>query len=149
MHRARLVVLLFAISLLAAPPIGASSISSRVLIDPIGENNADFFGTSVASVGDVNGDGYDDVLVGAFRYPEIGSIGRAYLVVGGPTMDAVADLVIPAPPNGAGWFGISVASAGDFNGDGYPDFIVGAQQAGNEGKAFVFYGGPSLDTTPD
>jgi hypothetical protein len=44
---------------------------------------------------------------------------------------------------------VSVASAGDFNGDGYPDFIIGAQQASNEGKAFIYYGGPSLDATPD
>ena len=46
-------------------------------------------------------------------------------------------------------FGVSVASAGDFNGDGHPDFIIGAQQAGFEGKAFIYYGGPSLDATPD
>jgi hypothetical protein len=127
----------------------ASPISSRVLIDPVGENNADFFGTSVAWIGDVNGDGYDDVLVGAFRYPEIGSVGQAYLYFGGPAMDAVADLIIAPPAGGAGWFGVSVASAGDFNGDGHADFIIGAQQAGYEGKAFVYYGGPSLDTTPD
>lgn len=36
-----------------------------------------------------------------------------------------------------------------FNGDNYPDFIVGAQQSGYEGKAFIYYGGPSLDATPD
>src|SRR5262249_57155853 len=72
-----------------------------------------------------------------------------YLYFGGPTMSAVPDLVITPPSGGAGWFGVSVASAGDFNGDGYPDFIIGAQQAGNEGKAFIYYGGPSLDATPD
>src|SRR5262245_19574276 len=127
----------------------ATPITSRLLIDPTGEHNADFFGTSIAWVGDVNGDGYDDVLVGAFRYPEIGSIGRAYLYFGGPAMDAVPDLVIDPPPGGAGWFGASVASAGDFNGDGHPDFIVGARQAGNEGRAFIYYGGPSLHATPD
>jgi hypothetical protein len=138
------------VALLAvAHPTSAATISTRVLIDPVGENNADFFGTSVAWVGDVNGDGYDDILIGAFRYPEIGSVGQAYLYFGGPAIDLVADLVIPPPPGGAGWFGISVASAGDFNGDGYPDFIIGAQQSGNEGKALIYYGGPSLDATPD
>jgi hypothetical protein len=143
-------VLALTVALLALEhSTSAATISSRVLIDPVGENNADFFGTSVAWVGDVNGDGYDDLLIGAFRYPEIGSVGQAYLYFGGPAIDLVADLVIPAPPGGAGWFGISVASAGDFNGDGYRDFIIGAQQSGNEGKAFVYYGGPSLDATPD
>ncbi|MGH9866875.1 MAG: FG-GAP-like repeat-containing protein [Candidatus Polarisedimenticolia bacterium] len=163
MHRARLVrlplrwrpsklpiAILVASALFAAPRVGAaSSITSRILIDPVGENNADFFGTSVAWVGDVNGDGYEDLLVGAFRYPEIESHGRAYLYFGGPALDSVADLVIPAPAGIVAWFGISVASAGDFNGDGYPDFIVGAQQSGYEGKAFIYYGGPSLDATPD
>ncbi len=141
---------LVAIALFAEPRVGAaSSITSRILIDPAGEHTGDEFGHSVAWVGDVNGDGYDDLLVGAFRYPEIASVGQAYLYFGGLAIDSVADLVIPAPTGGMGWFGVSVASAGDFNGDGYPDFIIGAQQAGYEGKAFIYYGGPSLDATPD
>lgn len=127
----------------------ASSITSQVLSDPAGEHTGDEFGHAVAWIGDVNGDGYDDVLVGAFRYPETTSVGQVYLYFGGPSMDAVPDLIITPPPGGAGWFGVSVASAGDFNGDGYPDFIIGAQQAGNEGKAFIYYGGPLLDGIPD
>jgi len=150
MHRHRLVMLPLVVALLAGPGVAsASSVTSRILIDPAGEHTGDEFGRSVAWVGDLNGDGFDDVLSGAFRYPEIASVGQAYLYFGGPAIDAVADLVIPAPAGGSGWFGISVASAGDFNGDGYPDFIIGAQQAGYEGKAFLYYGGPSLDATPD
>jgi FG-GAP repeat/FG-GAP-like repeat len=142
--------ILAAIALFAPTRAGADpSLTSRILIDPVGENNADFFGTSVAWVGDVNGDGYDDLLIGAFRYPEIGSLGKAYLYFGGPAIDLVADLVISPPAGGSGWFGASVASAGDFNGDDYPDFIIGAQQSSAEGKAFIYYGGPSLDATPD
>src|SRR5262245_61982155 len=141
---------LMGLSLLVAPcGEAATTVTSRIVTDPAGEHTGDEFGRSVAWVGDVNGDGYDDGLVGACRYPEIASAGQAYLYFGGPAMDAVADLVITPPAGGAGWFGISVASAGDFNGDGDPDFIIGAQQAGNEGKAFIYYGGPSLDATPD
>jgi FG-GAP repeat len=44
---------------------GVSLISSRILIDPAGEYSGDFFGCSVAFVGDVNGDGIDDFVVGA------------------------------------------------------------------------------------
>jgi hypothetical protein len=142
------ITILVATALLAAPR-GAASITSNILIDPVGEYTGDVFGCSVAWVGDVNGDGYDDFLIGAFRYPEIASAGQAYLYFGGPALDSVVDLVIPAPVGGAGWFGISVASAGDFNGDGDPDFIVGAQQSGYEGKAFIFYGGPELDAAAD
>jgi len=141
---------LVAIALLAAPRAGAAStITSSVRIDPVGEFTGDVFGCSVAWIGDVNGDGYDDLLIGAFRYPEIASNGRAYLHFGGPSLDKIADLIIDAPPGNTAWFGISVAAAGDFNGDSYPDFIVGAQQSGFEGKAFVYYGGPSLDTVHD
>jgi len=127
----------------------AASISSRLLIDPAGENDGDIFGSSIASLGDVNGDAYDDIVIGANFYPSEGGQGRAYLYFGGPAMDSVADLVIPAPPGDTRWFGISVASAGDFNGDGYPDIIVGARYAGLPGKAFIYYGAPSLDSTPD
>jgi hypothetical protein len=163
MHRARLarlplrwlfsklpIAILIAVAQLAEPRVGsASPISSRVLIDPQGEHTGDEFGRSAAWVGDVNADGYDDVLIGAFRYPEIASAGKAYLYFGGPAMDAAADLVIAPPAGGSGWFGVSVAPAGDFNGDSYADFIIGAQQSGAEGKAFIYYGGPSLDAAPD
>jgi len=151
MHRARLTRLIAVfVAMFAGPGVSAaSSITSHTLIDPAGEHTGDEFGHSIAWVGDVSGDGYDDVLVGAFRYPEIASVGQAYLYFGGPASDLVADLVITPPPGGSGWFGVSVASAGDFNGDGHPDFIIGAQQSGFEGKAFIYYGGPSLDATPD
>ena len=144
------IAILVAMALSAGPRVSAaSSITSRILIDPVGEYTGDVFGCSAAWVGDVNGDGYDDLLIGAFRYPETQSYGKAYLYFGGPTLDSVADLVIPPPAGNTAWFGVSVASAGDFNGDGYPDFIIGAQQSGYEGKAFIYYGGPSLDATPD
>jgi len=126
----------------------AASVSSRLLIDPAGADG-DVFGCSVASVGDVNSDGYDDIVIGAFRYPGGASYGRAYLFFGGPVMNSVPDLVFDPPSGGTGQFGFSVASAGDFNGDGYPDIIVGARGAMASGKAFIYYGGPSLDATPD
>src|SRR5262245_37865015 len=134
---------------IAAHALGDPSLVSRLLIDPAGENDGDTFACSVASAGDVNGDGYDDLVIGANYYPSLSGQGRAYLFLGGPAIDPVADLVIPAPSGGAGWFGISVASAGDFNADGYSDIIVGARNAPLAGKAFIYYGGPSLDATPD
>jgi hypothetical protein len=73
MHRARLVplplvlrltktsiALLVVLALLVWPRMGgASSVTSRILVDAAGENDGDSFGCSVASIGDVNGDGYD------------------------------------------------------------------------------------------
>ena len=80
MQRTLPFAVLVAIALLVAPRVGVPSpIISSVLIDPVGEFTGDVFGCSVAWIGDVNGDGYDELLIGAFRYPEIVSNGRADL----------------------------------------------------------------------
>ena len=105
------------------------------------------FGISVASAGDVNGDGYDDVIVGAYRY-DAGEAdeGGAFVFLGGPGgIDATPDTVLEGNQPAAR-FGRSVAGAGDVDHDGYADVIVGAYEydAGenDEGAAFVFRGGP-------
>src|SRR5262245_62774262 len=126
MHRAALLVAIAVVT--ATRPVSAAPTTSRIVIDPVGEHTGDEFGHSVAWVGDVNGDGYDDLLVGAFRYPEIQSVGQAYLYFGGPAIDSVADRVITPPSGGSGWFGVSVAPGGDVNGAGDADCSAGAEQ---------------------
>lgn len=109
------------------------------------------FGYSLAAVGDVNGDSYPDLLVGA-RYangPAGTWAGQAFLYFGGTTIDTVADLVF----NGQfayQTFANSVASAGDVNKDGYPDLVIGGyNDFSGPARAYVYYGGPSIDTTAD
>ena len=106
------------------------------------------FGISVAKAGDVNGDGYDDVIVGADEY-DAGetSEGRAFVYMGSAAgLPTVPSWTAESNQVGAD-FGIAVASAGDVNGDGYDDVIVGSNlfDAGqaNEGVAFVYYGSPT------
>jgi hypothetical protein len=119
-----------------------------------GDQGGCYFGQSVASAGDVNGDGYADVIVGAHYYTS-GQYreGRAFAYYGGPLgLPSSPDWVMESNKKNA-WFGVSVASAGDVNGDGYSDVIVGAQNYENgqsgEGCAFVYHGGPAgLSATP-
>ncbi len=131
--------------ILAARPVMA--ISSRTLISPTGEATATAFGASVSSAGDVNGDGYEDVIVGAWGYSS--NTGRAYVYYGGPGADTVADLTLTGEATG-NYFGASVSSVGDLNGDGHADVIVGAYgYSTNTGRAYVYYGGPGADAVAD
>ena len=113
-----------------------------------GNQGAIFFGCSVASAGDVNGDGYSDVIIGAYSYNDGPNTdeGRAFVYHGSATGLSASP---NSTPNGANqadaFFGISVAGAGDVNGDGYGDVIIGAYQYDDganmsEGRAFVYHG---------
>jgi hypothetical protein len=118
-----------------------------------GEAAVDHFGISVSSAGDVNGDGYADVIVGAYRNDAGGTdAGRAYIYFGGPAMNNIADVVLTGEA-AVDQFGNSVSSAGDVNGDGYSDVLVGAltNDAGgnNAGRAYIYFGGPAMDNIAD
>ena len=80
------------------------------------------FGQSVSSAGDVNGDGYSDVIVGAPT--DLNSAGKVYIYFGGINMDTTADLILIGEGI-SNTFGYSVSGAGDVNNDGYDDIIVG------------------------
>jgi hypothetical protein len=121
----------------------------------VGAAQNDELGSAVAGAGDVNGDGRDDVLIGAPNADNNGraNSGSAYVVFGRmatTTIDLTSlgdagfriDGVIPGENAGQ-----AVAGAGDVNGDGRPDLLVGAPEASNElGAAYVVFGKAS--TTP-
>lgn len=118
-----------------------------------GAATGDQFGYSVASAGDINGDGYSDVIAGAPMNDAGGvNAGRAYIFFGGVPMDYIADVILTGEAAGDD-FGISVSSAGDVNGDGYNDVIVGADfnDAGgtDAGRAYIFFGGNVVNNSPD
>jgi len=113
------------------------------------------FGWALA-VGDVNGDGWADVLVGAenVRIGGRDQAGRAFLYEGGPSLfpGTPRELQSPTPQEGAA-FGSAVA-IGDVTGDGMGDVLVGApnEDAGSAphaGRVHLFFGGSPFDTTAD
>ena len=128
-----------------------------------GINGDDYSGRSVSSAGDVNGDGFDDLIVGAYLGdPNGNNSGESYVVFGGadaPGTNGVLDLSALDGTNGFRLNGIgtddgsgaSVSSAGDVNGDGYDDLIVGAfgadSNGGDSGESYVVYGGASAPGT--
>ncbi|HEV8699662.1 MAG TPA: MopE-related protein [Candidatus Polarisedimenticolia bacterium] len=119
-----------------------------------GDQFEELFGASVAGAGDVNGDGYDDLIVGAPRFDGgFFDEGRAFLFLGSPTgPSAVPAWTMSGDQTGCRYGG-AVASAGDVNNDGYADVIVGAPNYDfvqvDEGRAFVYLGSAGgLGTVP-
>jgi hypothetical protein len=98
----------------------------------LGEDSSDSSGYSVAGVGDVNGDDYDDMLIGAYSEDDGGSnAGQVYLVFGkasGWEMDTDLSAVSASfwGEDAGDWAGYFVSGAGDVDGDGYGDILIGA-----------------------
>ncbi|MEQ8605710.1 MAG: LamG-like jellyroll fold domain-containing protein [Rhodospirillales bacterium] len=117
-----------------------------------GGSALDFAGASVSKLGDVNGDGIDDIIIGA-PGNSYSSEGAAYVVFGKTSgFNGAYDLDALGSDGfkitGAAvddYTGEAVAGGGDINGDGLNDIIIGApQDSGSPGKAFVIYGATTL-----
>ncbi len=162
----RAVLIAMASVLLAAPGVANDSFAAdfsvpggtidlltdvNVRIDGAAER--DYVSASVAGAGDVNGDGRDDVIIGAPNADNNGrsGSGSVYVIYGKDSIDSV-DLSaldeedgfrIDGAANGDG-AGFSVAGAGDVNGDDLADVIIGAPNADNSenesGSAYIVYG---------
>jgi hypothetical protein len=121
-----------------------------------GDDPYDSAGHAVSSAGDVNGDGFDDILVGA-QFAEVGGVGESnegisYVIfgkAGGFTNIDLTTLTLAQGfsiegDDGANLSGYSLASAGDINGDGFDDIIIGAYKNSDDGayagRAYVIFG---------
>ena len=126
-----------------------------------GEGTDNEFGYSISSAGDVNNDGYEDIIVGASGYGE--RTGRAFIYYGEDSINWEADIILQGQ-HIHDRFGISVSTAGDVNNDGFDDVLVGADNFNwymeysepwlpfefeGTGAAFLYYGGYAMDSIPD
>ena len=124
-----------------------------------GVSGGDKSGRSVSRAGDVNGDGLEDIIIGAFSaepegFSDTDNRGASYVVFGKRDGNAVELSLIEL---GFGGFvingasaddqsGVSVSGAGDINGDGFDDLLVGASGVdGSRGASYVIFGGQGSD----
>ncbi len=130
-------------------PLPASSTDASIdfavlaIEEPMGAKQ---FGESVARIGDVNGDGEDDLLVGApgAGFPD--GAGSAYLYLGPLGAGATPAVTFTSTHF---TFGKQVAALGDFNGDGRPDFAIAERgRGGGKGAVYVFFGRASGSSWP-
>lgn len=104
-------------------------------------------GYTINGAGDVNHDGYDDILIGAPWANK--EIGQSFIVYGNLTFERALNLTNLSEYSGfmlngiilGDWSGDSVSPAGDFNNDGIDDFCIGASQANNAaGQGYIVFG---------
>jgi hypothetical protein len=120
-----------------------------------GTHTEDLFGWSVANVGDINGDGRNDLAIGAPLADPAGTsdAGSITLMYGWTGFDGSSNATISGL-NAGEELGFSLAAAGDVNGDGKNDMLSGAPYYSSAtltgaGRAYLFYGGDPPDSVPD
>lgn len=132
-----------------------AGLSDQPIWSPGGDQAGGLFGYAVGSAGDVNGDGFADVFVGAAFYDDGQTDeGRVYVYYGSPSGPSQTPDWTAESDQASALFGASVAAAGDVNRDGFDDLIVGAplydHDETDEGRVFVYYGSPAgLSLAPD
>ena len=112
-------------------------------------------GFSVSGAGDVNGDGVADLIIGAYGANSVA--GASYVVFGKPGIGSSGSLTLSSlnGPNGfvlpgvaSSYSGVSVSGAGDINGDGVDDLIIGAYEANSlAGASYVVFGKPGIGSS--
>ncbi|NLS80206.1 MAG: DNRLRE domain-containing protein [Chloroflexi bacterium] len=124
----------------------AAGLSATPGLTLAGDQAGARFGYSVRGAGDVNGDGYDDLIIGAPDYDhDQGDEGRAYLYLGSATGLSAAPAWVVESDRADARLGSAVSGAGDVNGDGYDDIIISAPAypvaEWGKGRVTVYHGG--------
>lgn len=113
------------------------------------------FGRAASLQGDVNGDGYDDLVVSDSAWGNSQNLGRVALFLGSASGLSTTEDWAWENLSTAQQFGMALSTSGDVNGDGFDDLVVGAPgfevtQGGNEGKGYLFLGSATgFGSAPD
>src|SRR5690554_139762 len=111
----------------------------------------DYFGLTVAGMGDINKDGFDDFII-CSNYNWSNGHGFAYLFWGGDTISWERSLTFASPQDTIDdFFGTTVANVGDINNDEFNDIAISATSWGafsDTGKVYIYYGGDTISTIP-
>jgi len=118
---------------------GGDTISSQRSVTFTSDTIGDYFGKSVANVGDINGDGYDDLAIGAPTNSPPDS-GKVYIYYGGPLMHTRPDKILTS----ASGFGSIMGNTGDLNGDHKNDFFIAG-----DGRVHLYLNNDSILTIDD
>ncbi|MDP2316431.1 MAG: integrin alpha [Pseudomonadota bacterium] len=131
----------------------ATGVASAADAELEGEVTTDDYGDLVGGAGDINGDGFADVYVGAPHEDTTdGNEGRVYVYLGAAGGVDASTVVLITGTTPSAQLGSSLAAVGDVDADGYDDLLVGHSlddvASTNSGSAYLFHGGPSgLETT--
>lgn len=132
-------------------PINVSDLNGSNGFSIVGDNQTKYLGQTVSDAGDVNGDGFADIVVGAGRFIGTGPTPAAAYVIFGKAGRRDAETSIASISESTGFrvatgsnetFRLNIAGGADFNRDGLSDILFGAEDLG--GSAYVLYGSASL-----
>lgn len=132
------------------PSVSRLSLEQRAAAQLTGEASYDSAGEAIAGAGDIDGDGYADVVIGASSYDWGDTYaGAAYVWYGSadPADGSLADTQRFIGGSYGDKAGSAVAGVGDFDGDGLDDLLVGAADGGDGGSAWLVFGSDAYDST--
>jgi len=139
---------------------GQNSLMQLIAIDspisvPVSQSSYFFYmrDQQIIGNGDLNGDGYNDIVICGYPANTDTMEYKIYIYLGGHQLDSEPDYILESPMPDTPWrsYGKIISYNSDLNGDGFDDLVVSAPNAGyfRTGKVYIYFGGNQINTQPD